>query len=67
MRDPMTYFVQRPAPSRAGEDRTNRLSRLWQWVLAQRPGRPTTDRLSNHLLRDIGLDERGRGVGRHHR
>lgn len=67
MRDPMTYFVERPAPSHTAEDRTNRLWRLWEWILAQRRGRPTADRLSNHLLRDIGLDERDRGHGGRHR
>lgn len=67
MRDPMTYFVERPASSCLLEDRSNRMSRLWQWILARRPGRPSTDRLSHHLLRDIGLDECVRGLGRRHR
>lgn len=67
MRDPMTYFVERPARCQTAEDRTNRLSRLWEWILAQRRGRPTTDRLSDHLRRDAGLDERDRGLGRRHR
>jgi uncharacterized protein YjiS (DUF1127 family) len=67
MRDPMTYFVERPAVCHTAEARTNRLSNLLTWVLARRPGRLSAERLSGHLLRDIGLDEPDRGLGRRHR
>lgn len=67
MRDPMTYFVERPAACRTAEERSNRLARLMEWVLARRRGKPSTDRLSDHLRRDMGLDEADRGLGRRHR
>jgi hypothetical protein len=67
MRDPMTYFVERPAACRAAEARSNRLSDLLEWVLARRRGRLSAERLSDHLRRDMGLDEPDRGLGRRHR
>ncbi len=67
MRDPMTYFVARPGACRIAEERSNRLADLLEWVLARRRGRRSTERLSDHLRRDMGLDEQGRGLGRRHR
>lgn len=67
MRDPMTYFVERPAACRAAEERSERLSDLLTWILGRRRGKLSTERLSDHLRRDMGLDEPDRGLGRRHR
>ena len=60
----MTVYVHEPRTIKTGRRESNRLWRLLRGVLAHRRQGPSTHRLPEHLLRDIGLQRIGGKIAR---
>jgi hypothetical protein len=60
----VSQYVVRQRPSGVGLGGQSWISRLLAQMFARRPRRPATDRLSNYLLRDAGLERVGGVVRR---